>query len=78
MKLSPNSAPAEPDDLLIRMHNQVGAAVDVTGTRHSSYWSCHGCGYGYGYSSIDHHVDTTRTRANHHAAECRAAFHRIP
>ncbi|MET9598103.1 hypothetical protein [Streptomyces sp. NPDC006459] len=75
MKLSPNTAPVEPGDLLIRMHNQVGAAVDVTGTRDSSSWSCHGCGDGY--SSIDYHVDTTRTRANHHAAGCRAAYHRL-
>lgn len=75
MKLSPNTAPAEPANLLIRFHNLVGAAVDVTGARDSSYWVCHGCGYGY--SSIDHHVDTTRTRANGHAAECRAAYHRL-
>ncbi|UQX01001.1 hypothetical protein [Streptomyces sp. RerS4] len=75
MKLSPITAPAEPDDLLIRMHNQVGAAVDVTGTPGSSYWACHGCGHGY--SSIDHHVDTSRARANDHAAGCRAAYHRL-
>ncbi|KOV13777.1 hypothetical protein ADK91_08595 [Streptomyces sp. XY511] len=76
MKLSPNTAPIEPDDLLIRFHNQVGAVVDVTGIRDSSYWSCHGCGYGY--RSVGFHLDTSRARANDHAAECRAAYHRIP
>ncbi|MFF7298475.1 hypothetical protein [Streptomyces sp. NPDC008265] len=76
MKLSPHTAPAEPDGLLIRFHNQVGAAVDVTGIADSSYWTCHGCGYSYG--SFGYHLDTSRPRANDHAAECRAAYHRIP
>lgn len=74
MTLSPHTAPAEPDNLLIRFHNQVGAAVDVTGTRHRSDWYCHGCGDG---DSFGHHLDTSRVRANAHAVECRAAHHDI-
>ncbi|MBF6045960.1 hypothetical protein GO001_12090 [Streptomyces sp. NRRL B-1677] len=35
MKLSPHTTPAEPADLLIRLHNLVGAAVDVTGRQYN-------------------------------------------
>ncbi|MGW2677159.1 hypothetical protein [Streptomyces sp. NPDC001436] len=72
MKLFPNTAtPVEPYNLLIRFHNQIGAAVDVTGSRDSSRWTCHGCGYGGGLQ----HVDSARQAANRHAGECRAARH---
>ncbi|WP_030717370.1 hypothetical protein [Streptomyces sp. NRRL F-2580] len=73
MKLSPNSAPAEPDDLLIRMHNQIGAAIDVKGTVNRARWSCHGCGE----THVDYHLSITRDDANGHAATCRAAYHRL-
>ncbi|MFF8263267.1 hypothetical protein [Streptomyces virginiae] len=73
MKLSPRTAPAEPDGLLIRMHNQVGAAVDVTGAVNRARWSCHGCGE----SHVDYHLSITRDDANGHAAACRAAYHRL-
>ncbi|MCX5582098.1 hypothetical protein [Streptomyces erythrochromogenes] len=73
MKLSPNTAPAEPDDLLIRMHNQVGAAIDVTGSEHHSRWTCHGCGY----RSMSDLLGSSRTNANSHAAYCRGAYHRL-
>ncbi|MFF9406132.1 hypothetical protein ACF1B0_11445 [Streptomyces anandii] len=76
MKLSPHTAPAEPDNLLIRLHNQVGAAVDVAGVARGegSRWYCHGCG------DRSHLVDAlwaTRHKANGHAGQCRAAFHRL-
>lgn len=74
MKLSPNTAPPEPDNLLIRMHNQVGAALDVTGTDDRARWSCHGCGD----VRSDYPLYMTREDANGHAATCRAAYHRIP
>ncbi|KOV14069.1 hypothetical protein ADK91_08135 [Streptomyces sp. XY511] len=73
MKLSPNTAPIEPDNLLIRMHNQVGAAVDVTGTEDRARWACHGCGDVHSYSSIY----LAREDANVHATTCRAAYHRL-
>ncbi|MFP1627347.1 hypothetical protein ACLB9X_19770 [Streptomyces sp. 5K101] len=78
MKLSPNTAPVEPDDLLIRMHNQVGAAVDVTGSRHGtdSRWDCHGCGAHPQFPELDS-LFTIRAKANAHAAACRAAYHRL-
>ncbi|MGW2588102.1 hypothetical protein ACWCYZ_43815 [Streptomyces virginiae] len=73
MKLSPNTAPVEPAALLIRMHNQVGAAVDVTGSLSRARWFCHGCGdIGYEYA-----VHLTRGYANGHATACRAAYHRF-
>ncbi|SCK47222.1 hypothetical protein [Streptomyces sp. WMMB 322] len=76
MKLSPNHNPTEPSDLLIRMHNQVGAAVDVTGgtVGEASRWNCHGCG---DRSSFTDHLGTIRLRAGQHAEFCRAAYQRI-
>ncbi|MEU8778587.1 hypothetical protein [Streptomyces sp. NPDC048606] len=76
MKLSPNTTPAEPDNLLIRFHNQTGAAVHVIGTvaRHGSAWHCHGCGDRA--DKLDSLI-FTRREANAHAAECRAAYHRL-
>ncbi|MGW1529254.1 hypothetical protein [Streptomyces sp. NPDC001588] len=73
---APTEAP-EPADLLIRFHNQAGAAVDVTGSVHgkSSHWLCHGCGQ----SSNRPHADylwSTREKANAHAGVCRGAHHR--
>ncbi|MEU9699424.1 hypothetical protein [Streptomyces sp. NPDC047981] len=75
MKLSPNTAPVEPVNLLIRFHNQVGAAVDVTGTTAymGSRWRCHGCGDDDGL----HGIISTRRNANDHAGFCRAAYHRL-
>ncbi|MFE1547378.1 hypothetical protein [Streptomyces sp. NPDC058718] len=74
MKLSPNTAPPEPANLLIRLHNQVGAAVDVTGNEHgTSHWCCHGCGDHSG----QHGLSFTRDEANAHAAACRASYHRL-
>jgi hypothetical protein len=77
VKLSPNSNPAEPGDLLIRLHNQVGAAVDVTGKPYGekTRWRCHGCGYDS--APITHQLGITRPRANEHANTCRAAYHRL-
>ncbi|MFF3557091.1 hypothetical protein ACFYXL_27190 [Streptomyces tsukubensis] len=72
MKLSPHTNPVEPGNLLIRFHNQVGAAVDVTGDASSS-WYCHGCGDESGL----HGTSFSRREANHHAAACRAAYHRL-
>ncbi|MGN5389392.1 hypothetical protein [Streptomyces sp. JL7001] len=72
MKLSPNTAPGEPDNLLIRFHNQVGAAVDVASAEGRVRWSCHGCG-DVQYSSLY----LAREDANGHATTCRAAYHRI-
>ncbi|WP_180686086.1 hypothetical protein [Streptomyces gossypiisoli] len=77
MKLSPNTSPAEPDNLLIRLHNLVSAAVDVTGRAagKASRWYCHGCG-----ERSDPWIDVlfrTRDGANAHAAQCRAAYHRL-
>ncbi|MEU6893945.1 hypothetical protein ABZ934_19495 [Streptomyces sp. NPDC046557] len=76
MKLSPNTTPAEPDNLLIRMHNQVAAAVDVIGTLayHGSGWRCHGCG---DRSEMLDNLLFTRRTANEHADTCRAAYHRL-
>ncbi|MGA5063162.1 hypothetical protein ACPB9E_05175 [Streptomyces exfoliatus] len=75
MKLSPNATPPEPADMLIRFHNQTGAAVDVTG-RDGSYccrWYCHGCGE----QSGGDYVMYTRSGANEHAGACRASYHRL-
>ncbi|MEV6961887.1 hypothetical protein AB0M97_22330 [Streptomyces sp. NPDC051207] len=76
MKLSPNTAPTEPDDLLIRFHNLVGAAVDVTGRTHgqATRWYCHGCAESSDYADS---VYFTRSKANDHAGACRAGYHRI-
>ncbi|MFD7237625.1 hypothetical protein ACFWAT_20245 [Streptomyces syringium] len=74
MKLSPNTAPVEPTALLIRMHNQVGAAIDVAGTKDSCRWRCHGCGY---RTDMCHRVTDGRRSANDHAGACRAAYHRL-
>ncbi|GGR40854.1 hypothetical protein [Streptomyces netropsis] len=78
MKLSPNTSPLEPADLLIRMHNLVGAAVDVTGRSYgkNSRWTCHGCGATSDYPVSDF-LPFTSGRANAHAAQCRAAYHRL-
>ncbi|MFP1627442.1 hypothetical protein ACLB9X_20255 [Streptomyces sp. 5K101] len=78
MKLSPNTAPVEPGDLLIRLHNQFGAAVDVTGSQHgqASRWDCHGCGEQSEFPVLDS-LFMTRAKANKHAATCRAAYHRL-
>ncbi|MGW0559497.1 hypothetical protein ACWDZ4_02410 [Streptomyces sp. NPDC003016] len=78
MKLSPNTAPVEPTDLLIRLHNQVGAAVDITGRTYgrASHWKCHGCAERSDYPGGDI-LAFTRRDANEHAASCRAAYHRI-
>ncbi|MET9723046.1 hypothetical protein [Streptomyces zaomyceticus] len=75
MKLSPNANPPEPADLLIRLHNQTGAGVDVTGNEHghSSRWHCHGCGDHSG----QHSLPFTRREANEHATTCRASHHRL-
>ncbi|MEU5191136.1 hypothetical protein AB0G83_28930 [Streptomyces klenkii] len=76
MKLSPRTTPMEPLDLLIRLHNLVGAAVDVTGSpcNESSRWACHGCGAS---SILKNYLVFTRSRANSHANECRAAYHHL-
>lgn len=74
MKFTVNSAPPEPADLLIRMHNQVAAAVDVTGTRSYSRWYCHGCG---SENDFKQSLLSSRREANSHAAQCRAAYHRL-
>ena len=76
MKLSPNTNPPTPADLLIRMHNQVGAAVDVTGTPfvRASRWLCHGCGERSYMPEVDN-LDRTRQSANAHAADCRGSHH---
>ncbi|MER5414348.1 hypothetical protein [Streptomyces virginiae] len=74
MKLSPNTAPVEPTALLIRFHNQVGAALDITGSRTSSRWYCHGCGY---RSTLLEDVPINRQAANSHASTCRASYHRL-
>ncbi|WP_406530770.1 hypothetical protein [Streptomyces sp. I8-5] len=78
MKLSPHSSPAEPVDLLIRMHNLVGAAVDVTGHNYgnASRWYCHGCGESSEFPGADI-VCLTRRKANDHAGRCRAAYHHL-
>ncbi|MFE5674039.1 hypothetical protein ACFQ7B_01185 [Streptomyces erythrochromogenes] len=73
MKLSPNTTPVGPDNLLIRFHNQVGAAVDVKGTVNRARWSCHGCGE----THVDYHLTITRDDANGHATTCRASYHRL-
>ncbi|GHI88312.1 hypothetical protein [Streptomyces xanthophaeus] len=73
MKLSPRTAPTEPDNLLIRFHNQVGAAIDVTGTISRATWSCHGCGE----THSDYSLRVTREDVSEHAALCRAAYHRL-
>ncbi|WP_058046263.1 hypothetical protein [Streptomyces roseifaciens] len=77
MKLSPYTAPAESGDLLIRMRNLVGSAVDVTGKTYgeNSRWICRG--YGAPDSPADNYLVFTRHRANAHAAECRAAYHHL-
>lgn len=78
MKLSPHTTPVEPADLLIRMHNQVSAAVDVTGASYGSScrWYCHGCGEHSDRPQADI-LPFTRDRANAHASMCRAAYHRL-
>ncbi|MGW9439233.1 hypothetical protein [Streptomyces sp. NPDC055607] len=75
MKLSPHANPPEPDNLLIRFHNQTGAAVDVAGNRygHSLRWRCHGCGDHSG----EHGLAFARDEANEHANACRASYHRL-
>ncbi|MEU2507653.1 hypothetical protein ABZ621_23490 [Streptomyces sp. NPDC007863] len=76
MKLSPNTNPPEPADLLIRFHNQTGAAVDVTGRprTYACRWCCHGCGE---RASSGDYLKSTRPKANEHAATCRASYHRL-
>ena len=78
MKLSPNTSPPTPADLLIRMHNQVGAAVDVTGTPYGrgSRWLCHGCGEHSLFPQVAD-LDDTRRSANAHAGDCRASHHHL-
>ncbi|MFP1629938.1 hypothetical protein ACLB9X_33460 [Streptomyces sp. 5K101] len=78
MKLSRNTAPVEPGNLLIRLHNQVGAAVDITGRPYdqASRWDCHGCGDHSDRPELDI-LAFTRRDANAHAAACRAAYHRL-
>ena len=78
MKLSLKTNPVEPGDLLIRMHNQVGAAVDVTGEKYgqSCRWLCHGCGERSEMPESDY-LFFIRRSANTHAGDCRAAYHRI-
>ncbi|MEV4927896.1 hypothetical protein [Streptomyces roseoverticillatus] len=78
MKLFLNTAPTESADLLIRMHNLVGAAVDITGNTlaYGSRWTCHGCGATSEEPKADY-LFNTRSRANVHAAACRAAYHRL-
>lgn len=78
MKLSPLSNPPEPANLLIRLHNQVGAAVDVTGTTAylGSRWHCHGCGDRSDMPALDS-LSFTRRKANAHATDCRASYHRL-
>ncbi len=75
MKLSPNTNPPEPDNLLIRFHNQTGAAVDVTGTRgyQGSIWRCHGCG---DRADLSDSLTFTRREANGHATTCHGSFYR--
>lgn len=73
MTLSGCAVPDQPTDLLIRMFNLVGAAVDITGRKDRSTWTCHGCGDSHG---SHFYLDEIRNRANAHAGECRAAYHR--
>ncbi|MFG2293388.1 hypothetical protein [Streptomyces sp. NPDC048603] len=73
MKLSPNTAPVEPGNLLIRFHNDLGAAVDIVGNRDMSQWTCHGCGD----VGLRENLFFARRNANAHAAECRAAYHHL-
>ncbi|MFF5424735.1 MULTISPECIES: hypothetical protein [unclassified Streptomyces] len=75
MKLSPNTNPPEPDNLLIRFHSQTGAAIDVLGTTgyQDSHWLCHGCGDRSG----QHSIPFSRQEANKHAATCLASHHRL-
>ncbi|WP_432073042.1 hypothetical protein [Streptomyces wuyuanensis] len=79
MKLAPNTTPIQPADLLIRLHNQVGAVIDITGHQHyqGSRWDCHGCGDHSERPVLDGLV-FTRIGANEHAGRCRAAYHRLP
>ncbi|GAA3372966.1 hypothetical protein GCM10020367_31040 [Streptomyces sannanensis] len=78
MKLSPNTTPVEPDNLLIRMHNQVGAAVDVTGSDFgsASRWDCHGCG-AHSERPVRDILCFIRRGANEHAGTCRGSYHRL-
>ncbi|MEV5379772.1 hypothetical protein AB0L26_27970 [Streptomyces nondiastaticus] len=78
MSFFSQAAPNEPGDLLIRLHNLVGAAVDVTGRQHStsSRWVCHGCGSASKGAERDY-LTFTRNEANGHANECRAAYHHL-
>ncbi|MGA5064496.1 hypothetical protein ACPB9E_12070 [Streptomyces exfoliatus] len=78
MKLSPNANPPEPANLLIRLHNETGAAVDVTGTTAylNSSWYCHGCGDRSDMPELDS-LNFTRRNANEHATACRASHHRL-
>ncbi|WP_411069390.1 hypothetical protein [Streptomyces sp. cmx-4-25] len=78
MKLSPHTNPPEPDNLLIRLHNQTGAAVDVTGSRayRGSRWHCHGCGERSDMPVLDS-LTFTRRKANDHAGACRASYYRL-
>ncbi|MEU1814965.1 hypothetical protein ABZ543_07185 [Streptomyces roseifaciens] len=76
MKVFCQSAPLEPGDLLIRMHNLVGAAVDISGPSPDSgaRWTCHGCGESSREAVTFWY---TRGEASAHAAQCRAVYHRL-
>ncbi|MFJ7259895.1 hypothetical protein ACIQV2_06970 [Streptomyces globosus] len=78
MKLSPHTNPPEPTNLLIRFHNQTGAAVDVTGTLsyRGSRWHCHGCGDHSEMPVLDS-LTFTRRKANAHATTCHGSFYRF-
>ncbi|WP_367131417.1 MULTISPECIES: hypothetical protein [Streptomyces] len=78
MSFFSQAAPKEPGDLLIRLHNLVGAAVGVTGRQHgtSSRWVCHGCGAASDLPEQDY-LPFARNKANGHANECRAAYHHL-
>ncbi|MFD5424464.1 hypothetical protein [Streptomyces sp. NPDC127084] len=77
MKLSPNTTPVEPAGLLIRLHNQVGAAIDVTGDQYGqTRWDCHGCG-DHSERPVRDWLWSIRTTANDHAGRCRSSYHRL-
>ncbi|MFE4310612.1 hypothetical protein ACFRR6_31700 [Streptomyces sp. NPDC056891] len=78
MKPTAQASPAGPTSLLIRFHNQVGAAVDVTGKVHelTSRWVCHGCADG-SLSSVGAAVHHVRDIANEHANRCRGSYHHL-
>ncbi|TSB10096.1 hypothetical protein [Streptomyces benahoarensis] len=69
----------EPTGLLIRLYNQVGAAVDITGTNSYdkvSRWHCNGCGDTSDCPEQDY-LSLTRRTANKHATACRAAYYHL-